>query len=160
MDGIWALGDCNGKGAFTDTAWDDFEIVAANLLDNDKRRVGDRIVAYNLYIDPPLGRVGLTEAEVRNSKRPALIATMAMEDVGRAYEKGETLGFMKVLVDQETKQFLGASILGTGGDEVIHCILDLMYAKPPYTVMQQAVHIHPTVSEFIPTMLSEPKPLA
>jgi len=135
-------------------------IVAANLLDNDKRRVGDRIAAYNLYIDPPLGRVGLTETEVRKSKRPALIATMAMEDVGRAYEKSETLGFMKVLVDQETKQFIGASILGTGGDEVIHCIIDLMYAKAPYTVMQRAVHIHPTVSEFIPTMLSELKPLA
>ena len=160
VEGIWALGDCNGKGAFTHTAWNDFEIVAANLLDNDKRRVSDRIVAYNLYIDPPLGRVGLTETEVRKSKRPALIAAMAMEDVGRAYEKSETLGFMKVLVDQETKQFLGASILGTGGDEVIHCILDLMYAKAPYTVMQRAVHIHPTVSEFIPTMLSELKPLA
>jgi pyruvate/2-oxoglutarate dehydrogenase complex dihydrolipoamide dehydrogenase (E3) component len=158
-EGVWALGDCNGRGAFTHTAWNDFEIVAANLLDNDKRRVSDRIAAYNLYIDPPLGRVGLTETEVRKSKRPALIATMAMEDVGRAYEKSETLGFMKVLVDQETKQFLGASILGTGGDEVIHCILDLMYAKAPYTVMQRAVHIHPTVSEFIPTMLSELKPL-
>jgi pyruvate/2-oxoglutarate dehydrogenase complex dihydrolipoamide dehydrogenase (E3) component len=158
-EGIWALGDCNGRGAFTHTAWNDFEIVAANLLDNDKRRVRDRIAAYNLYIDPPLGRVGLTETEVRKSKRPALIATMAMEDVGRAYEKSETLGFMKVLVDQETKLFLGASILGTGGDEVIHCILDLMYAKAPYTVMQRAVHIHPTVSEFIPTMLGELKPL-
>jgi pyruvate/2-oxoglutarate dehydrogenase complex dihydrolipoamide dehydrogenase (E3) component len=122
--------------------------------------VSDRIVAYNLYTDPPLGRVGLTETEVRKSKRPALIATMAMEDVGRAYEKSETLGFMKVLVDQETKQFLGASILGTGGDEAIHCILDLMYAKAPYTVMQRAVHIHPTVSEFLPTMLGELKPLA
>jgi pyruvate/2-oxoglutarate dehydrogenase complex dihydrolipoamide dehydrogenase (E3) component len=159
VEGIWALGDCNGKGAFTHTAWNDFEIVAANLLDSDERRVSDRIVAYNLYIDPPLGRVGLTETEVRKSKRPALIATMAMEDVGRAYEKSETLGFMKVLVDQETKQFLGASILGTGGDEVIHCILDLMYAKAPYTVMQRAVHVHPTVSEFIPTMLSELMPL-
>lgn len=160
VEGIWALGDCNGKGAFTHTAWNDFEIVAANLLDNDKRRVSDRIAAYNLYIDPPLGRVGLTETEVRKSRRPALIAAMAMEDVGRALEKSETLGFMKVLVDQETKQFLGASILGTGGDEVIHCILDLMYAKAPYAVMQRAVHIHPTVSEFIPTILSELKPLA
>jgi pyruvate/2-oxoglutarate dehydrogenase complex dihydrolipoamide dehydrogenase (E3) component len=159
-EGVWALGDCNGRGAFTHTAWNDFEIVAANLLDNDKRRVSDRIVAYNLYIDPPLGRVGLSETEVRKAKRPALIATMAMEDVGRAYEKSETFGFMKVLVDQETKIFLGASILGMGGDEVIHCILDLMYAKAPYTVMQRAVHIHPTVSEFIPTMLGELKPLA
>jgi len=159
VEGIWALGDCNGMGAFTHTAWNDFEIVAANLLDNDKRRVSDRIAAYNLYIDPPLGRVGLTETEVRKSKRPALVSVLAMEDVGRAYEKSETLGFMKVLVDQETKQFLGASILGTGGDEVIHCILDLMYAKAPYTVMQRAVHVHPTVSEFIPTMLSELMPL-
>jgi pyruvate/2-oxoglutarate dehydrogenase complex dihydrolipoamide dehydrogenase (E3) component len=122
--------------------------------------VSDRIVAYGLYTDPPLGRVGLTEAQVRKSGKPALIATMAMEDVGRAYEKSETLGFMKVLIDAETKQFLGASILGTGGDEAIHCIMDLMYAKAPYTVMQRAVHIHPTVSEFIPTMLGDLKPLA
>lgn len=159
VPGIWAIGDCNGKGAFTHTAWNDFEIVAANLLDKDERRVSDRIPAYNLYIDPPLGRVGLTEAQVRKSGRPALIATMAMEDVGRAYEKSETLGFMKVLVDQETKQVLGASVLGTGGDEVIHSILTLMYAKAPYTVMQRAVHIHPTVAELIPTMLGELRPL-
>jgi len=159
VPGIWAMGDCNGRGAFTHTAWNDFEIVAANLLDNDPRRVSDRIPAYNLYIDPPLGRVGLSEAQVKKSGKPALIATMAMEDVGRAFEKSETLGFMKVLIDRETDQFLGASILGTGGDEVIHSILDLMYAKAPYTVMQRAMHIHPTVSEFIPTMLSELKPL-
>lgn len=160
VPGVWALGDCNGKGAFTHTSWNDFEIVAANLLDKDSRRVSDRIAAYNLYIDPPLGRVGLTEAQVRKSGRPALIATLAMEDVGRAFEKSETQGFMKVLVDEETKQILGASILGTGGDEVIHCLLDLMYAKAPYTVMQRAVHIHPTVSEFVPTMLGDLRPLA
>ncbi len=159
VPGIWALGDCNGRGAFTHTSWNDFEIVAANLLDQDARRVSDRILAYNLYIDPPLARIGMSETEVRRSGRPALIATMAMEDVSRAFEKSETLGFMRVLVDQETKQFLGAAILGTGGDEVIHCILDLMYAKAPYTVMQRAMHIHPTVSEFIPTMLGELKPL-
>jgi len=159
VPGIWALGDCNGKGAFTHTSYNDFEIVAANLLDNDARRVSDRIVAYNLYIDPPLGRVGLTEEQVRKSGRQALGATMAMEAVSRAIEKGETLGFMKVLVDRETKEILGASILGTGGDEVIHCLLDLMYAKAPYTVMQRAVHIHPTVSELIPTMMGELKPL-
>jgi pyruvate/2-oxoglutarate dehydrogenase complex dihydrolipoamide dehydrogenase (E3) component len=159
VPGIWALGDCNGRGAFTHTAYNDFEIVAANLIDNDPRRVSDRIVAYNLYTDPPLGRVGLTEAEVRKSGRPALMAKMAMEDVSRAFEKGETQGFMKVLVDAETKQFLGASILGVGGDEVIHAILDLMYAKAPYTVMQRAVHIHPTVSELLPTMLGDLKPL-
>ena len=160
VPGIWALGDCNGKGAFTHTSWNDFEIVAANLLDKDERRVSDRIPAYGLFIDPPLGRVGLTEAEVRKSGKPALIATMAMEDVGRAYEKSETLGFMKILVDQETKQILGASILGTSGDEAIHAIIDLMYAKAPYTVMLRAMHIHPTVAEFLPTLLGDLKPLA
>jgi pyruvate/2-oxoglutarate dehydrogenase complex dihydrolipoamide dehydrogenase (E3) component len=159
VPGIWAMGDCNGKGAFTHTSWNDFEIVAANLLDNDPRRISDRILAYNLYTDPPLGRVGMTEAEVRKSGKPALMATYAMEDVSRAFEKGETQGFMKILVDRETKQFLGASILGVGGDEVIHAILDLMYAKAPYTVMQRAVHIHPTVSELLPTMLGDLKPL-
>jgi len=159
VPGIWALGDCNGRGAFTHTSWNDFEIVAGNLLDKDERRVSDRIPAYGLFIDPPLGRVGMTEAQVRQSGRPALIATMAMEDVGRAYEKSETLGFMKVLVDQETKQFLGASILGVSGDEAIHPIMDLMYAKAPYTVMLRAMHIHPTVSEFLPTLLGDLKPL-
>jgi len=157
--GIWAMGDCNGKGAFTHTSYNDFEIVAANLLDNDARKVSDRITAYNLYIDPPLGRAGMTEEQVRESGRPALIGQRAMTRVGRAVEKGETQGFMKVLVDAETRLILGASILGTGGDEVIHCILDLMYAKATYTVMQRAVHIHPTVSELIPTMLGELRPL-
>jgi pyruvate/2-oxoglutarate dehydrogenase complex dihydrolipoamide dehydrogenase (E3) component len=159
VPGIWALGDCNGRGAFTHTSWNDFEIVAANLLDNDPRRVSDRITAYALYTDPPLGRAGMTEAEVRKAGRPALIATMAMEDVSRAYEKGETKGFMKILVDQETKQILGASLLGVSGDEVIHCILDVMYAKAPSTVLRRAMHIHPTVSEFIPTMLEDLVPL-
>ena len=159
VPGIWALGDCNGRGAFTHTSWNDFEIVAANLFDNDPRRVSDRITAYALYTDPPRGRAGMTEAEVRKSRRPALIATMAMEDVSRAYEKGETNGFMKVLVDQETKQILGASLLGVSGDEVIHCILDVMYAKAPSTVLRRAMHIHPTISEFIPTMLEDLAPL-
>jgi pyruvate/2-oxoglutarate dehydrogenase complex dihydrolipoamide dehydrogenase (E3) component len=159
VPGIWAMGDCNGRGAFTHTSWNDFEIVAANLLDNDPRRVSDRITAYALYTDPPLGRAGMTEAEVRKTGKPALIATMAMEDVSRAYEKGETKGFMKILVDRDSKQILGASLLGLAGDEVIHCILDVMYAKAPYTVMQRAMHIHPTVSEFIPTMLGDLKPL-
>jgi pyruvate/2-oxoglutarate dehydrogenase complex dihydrolipoamide dehydrogenase (E3) component len=159
VPGVWALGDCNGRGAFTHTSWNDFEIVAANLLDNDPRRVSDRITAYALYTDPPLGRAGMTEVEVRKSGRPALIATMAMEDVSRAYEKGETKGFMKILVDQETKQILGASLLGVSGDEVIHCILDVMYAKAPSTVLRRAMHIHPTVSEFIPTMLEDLVPL-
>jgi len=159
VPGIWALGDCNGQGAFTHTSFNDGEIVAANLLDGDARRVSDRILAYGLYIDPPLGRVGLTEAEVRKSGRKALIGQRQMTRVGRAVEKGETQGFMKILVDAETKQIVGASILGPGGDEAIHSILDLMYAKAPYTVMQRAVHIHPTVSELIPTMLGELKPL-
>ena len=159
VPGIWAMGDCNGRGAFTHTSWNDFEIVAANLLDNDHRRVSDRITAYALYTDPPLGRAGMTEAEVRKTGRPALIATMAMEDVSRAYERGETKGFMKILVDRDSKQILGASLLGLAGDEVIHCILDLMYARAPYTVMQRAMHIHPTVSEFIPTMMGDLKPL-
>jgi pyruvate/2-oxoglutarate dehydrogenase complex dihydrolipoamide dehydrogenase (E3) component len=160
VPGIWALGDCNGRGAFTHTSWNDFQIVAANLLDNDPRRVSDRITAYALYIDPPLGRAGMTEAEVRKSGQPALIATMPMEDVSRAYEKGETKGFMKILVDKETKQILGASLLGLSGDEVIHCILDIMYAKAAHTVLQRAMHIHPTVSEFIPTMLEDLQPLS
>ena len=159
VPGIWALGDCNGRGAFTHTSYNDFEIVAANLLDNDQRRVTDRITAYALYIDPPLGRAGMTEAEVRKSGRPALIATMAMENVSRAYEKSETKGFMKILVDRETKEILGASLLGLSGDEVIHCILDTMYAKAPSTVLQRAMHIHPTVSEFVPTMLDDLAPL-
>jgi len=157
--GIWALGDCNGKGGFTHTSYNDFEIVAANLLDNDNRRVSDRIRAYALYIDPPLGRAGMTEAEVRASGRKALAATRPMTKVGRAVEKGETQGFMKIFVDAETKRILGAAILGTGGDEAIHSILDVMYAKAPYTVIQRAVHIHPTVSELIPTMLGDLKPL-
>jgi pyruvate/2-oxoglutarate dehydrogenase complex dihydrolipoamide dehydrogenase (E3) component len=159
VPGIWAMGDCNGRGAFTHTSYNDFEIVAANILDNDQRRVTDRTTAYALYTDPPLGRVGMTEEEVRKTGNPALISTMPMEDVSRAFEKGETKGFMKILVDRGSKQILGASFLGLAGDEVVHCILGLMYAKAPYTVMQRAVYIHPTVSEFIPTMMGELKPL-
>jgi pyruvate/2-oxoglutarate dehydrogenase complex dihydrolipoamide dehydrogenase (E3) component len=157
--GVWALGDCNGRGAFTHTSYNDYEIVAANLLDQGSRRISDRIKAYAVYIDPPLGRAGMTEAEVRKSKRPALVGRREMTKVSRAVEKGETLGFMKILVDAETKLILGANILGTGGDEAIHCVLDMMYAACPYTVMQRAVHIHPTVSELIPTMLGDLKPL-
>jgi pyruvate/2-oxoglutarate dehydrogenase complex dihydrolipoamide dehydrogenase (E3) component len=159
VPGVWAIGDCNGRGAFTHTSWNDFEIVAANLLDSDRRSVSDRITAYALYTDPPLGRAGMTEAEVRRTGKPALIATRAMENVSRAYEKGETKGFMKILVDRDSKQILGASFLGLSGDEVIHCVLDVMYAKAPYTVVQRAMHIHPTVSEFIPTMLGDLQPL-
>jgi pyruvate/2-oxoglutarate dehydrogenase complex dihydrolipoamide dehydrogenase (E3) component len=160
IPGIWALGDCNGKGGFTHTAYNDFEIVSANLLDNDPRRVSDRILAYALYIDPPLGRAGLTESEVRKSGRKALIGKRPMTRVARAIEKDETQGFMKVLIDAQTHAILGAAILGVGGDEIIHSILDVMYAKAPYTVIQRAVHIHPTVSELIPTMLGELQPLS
>lgn len=157
--GIWALGDCNGRGAFTHTSYNDFEIIAANMFGNEQRRVTDRITAYNLYIDPPLGRAGMTETEVRTRGKPALIAKMPMEMVGRAFEKGETQGFMKILVDTETKFILGASLLGVGGDEVIHTLLDLMYARAPFTLLQRAMHIHPTVSELLPTMMSDLKPL-
>jgi pyruvate/2-oxoglutarate dehydrogenase complex dihydrolipoamide dehydrogenase (E3) component len=159
VPGIWAIGDCNRRGAFTHTAYNDYEIVAANLLDNDPRRVTDRIPCYGLFTDPPLARVGLTETEVRKSGKPALIGTRPMTKVGRAFEKGETEGFMKVLVDAQSKQVLGASILGTGGDEAIHCIIDTMYARAPYTNISRAVHIHPTVAEHIPTVFSDLKPL-
>jgi pyruvate/2-oxoglutarate dehydrogenase complex dihydrolipoamide dehydrogenase (E3) component len=157
--GIWALGDCNGRGAFTHTSYNDYEIVAANLLDGEDRKVSDRITAYNIYIDPPLGRIGMTEEEVRKSGRPALKAIRPMTRVNRAVEKGETLGFLKVLVDAETKLILGASLLGIECDEVVHCLLDVMYARKPYTLVTHAVHIHPTVSELIPTLLEDLKPL-
>ena len=157
--GIWAMGDCNGRGAFTHTSYNDFQIIAGNLLDNERRRVTDRITAYALYTDPPLGCVGMTEAEVRNTGKPALIATLPMENVSRAYEKGETTGFMKILVDRDSEQILGASFLGLSGDEVVHCVLDVMYAKASYKVLQRAMHIHPTVAEFIPTMLGDLRPL-
>jgi len=159
MPGIWALGDCNGKGAFTHTSYNDFEIVVANLLDDDPRRASDRVLGYGLYIDPPLGRAGMTEAQVRHSGRRALIGKRAMANIGRAIEKGETQGFMKILVDADSQEILGAAILGVGGDEAIHSILDIMHARQPYTVIQRAMHIHPTVSELIPTMLGDLKPL-
>ena len=159
VPGIWALGDCNGRGAFTHTSFNDAEIVVANLLENDTRRVSDRIPVYGLFVDPPLGRVGMTDAEVRATGRPALVGKRAMKDVKRAVEKGETQGFIKVVVDAGTNQILGAAILGTGGDEVVHSILDVMYAKAPYTLIKRAVHIHPTVSELVPTTLWSLKPL-
>lgn len=159
VPGIWAMGDVNGRGAFTHTSWNDYEIVAANLLDNDPRRVTDRIAAYALFIDPPLGRAGMSEREVRASGRPALIGKMPMTRVGRAKERGETLGFMKVIVDAQSKAILGAALLGLNGDEIIHSLLDVMYAKAPYTVISRAMHIHPTVTELIPTLLQNLKPL-
>lgn len=153
--GIWALGDCNGRGAFTHTAYNDFEIIAANLLDGENRRVSDRVLGYALYIDPPLGRAGITEREARAKGRPLLIGRRPMSRVSRAVEKGETQGLMKVVVDAETRRILGAAILGTGGDEAIHGILDIMHAGVPYDVLAQTMPIHPTVSELIPTMLGE-----
>jgi len=157
VDGIWALGDCNGRGAFTHTAYNDFEIVAANLLDGDPRKVSDRIEAYALYVDPPLGRCGMTEAAAKKTGRRILVAKRPMSRISRAVEKGETQGFMKIVVDAESKQILGAAILGVGGDEIIHTVLDVMYAKAPYSLIQRAMHIHPTVSEYLPTVMGELK---
>jgi pyruvate/2-oxoglutarate dehydrogenase complex dihydrolipoamide dehydrogenase (E3) component len=158
VPGIWALGDCNRRGAFTHTSYNDYEIVADNLFNADQRRISDRIQAYALYIDPPLGRCGMTDADVRKSGRAALAVKYPMSKVTRAYEKGETQGFIKITVDAETKQILGAAILGVGGDEVIHVVLDVMYAKAPYTVIQRAMHIHPTVSEYLPDILDKLQP--
>jgi len=159
-EGVWALGDCNGRGAFTHTSYNDYEIVAANLFDGDRRRISDRIQAYALFIDPPLGRAGMTEAEARKSGREVLVGRMPMTRVGRAREAGETQGFMKVLVDADSGELLGAALLGLNGDEIVHSLLDVMYARRPYTTIQRAMHIHPTVSELIPTLLGTLKPLA
>jgi pyruvate/2-oxoglutarate dehydrogenase complex dihydrolipoamide dehydrogenase (E3) component len=159
VEGIWALGDCNGKGAFTHTSYNDYEIVAANLFDDDPRLVSDRILCYGLFIDPPLGRVGMTEAQARASGRPVLVGKRPMTRVGRAKERSETDGFIKILVDAETEELLGAVILGVGGDEVVHLLIDMMYARAPYTVVSRAVHIHPTVAELVPTTLQELRPL-
>jgi pyruvate/2-oxoglutarate dehydrogenase complex dihydrolipoamide dehydrogenase (E3) component len=160
VPGIWAIGDVNGQGAFTHTSYNDYEIVAANLFDDDPRKVSDRILCYGLFIDPPLGRIGMTEKEVRASGRRALIGKRMMTRVGRAREFGDTRGFIKILVDADTEEILGAAILGLNGDEAIHCLLDTMYARKPYTVISRAVHIHPTVAELIPTVLQEMVPLS
>src|SRR5436190_1202017 len=156
-EGVWALGECNGKGAFTHTSYNDYEIVAANLFDNDQRRISDRIQTYALFIDPPLGRAGMTEAEAKKAGKRVLLGKRAMSRVSRARQAGETQGFMKVLVDADSKELLGAAILGLNGDEVVHSLLDMMYAKRPYTTIQRAMHIHPTVTELIPTMLGDLK---
>ncbi len=158
-EGVWCMGDANGRGAFTHTAWNDYEIVAANLFDHDPRRISDRIPCYALFIDPPLGRVGMNLTEAKKSGRKLLAGKMLMTRVGRAREAGETQGFMKVLVDADTSELLGAAILGLNGDEIVHSMLDVMYAKKPYTTIQRAVHIHPTVSELIPTLLGNLRPL-
>ncbi|UJW84908.1 FAD-containing oxidoreductase [Devosia sp. SL43] len=160
VKGIWAMGDVNGRGAFTHTSYNDFEIVADNVVDGGKRSVAGRIPVYGLFIDPPLGRIGMSEAEVRKSGRKALMGVMPMAKVSRAKERGETQGLMKVLVDAETKRVLGAAILGIGGDEIVHSLLQLMVAGTPYTTMMQTVHIHPTVTELIPTLLADLKQLA
>lgn len=160
VPGIWALGDCNGHGGFTHTAYNDYEIVADNLFNADHRRVSDRIQTYGLFIDPPLGRCGMTDAQIRKSGRAALAAKYPMSRVSRAIEKGETQGLIKISVDAETKQILGAAILGTGGDEVVQVLLDIMYAKAPYSVVQRAMNIHPTVAEFLPTVLSKLEPFS
>ena len=157
-DGIWALGDVNGRGAFTHTSYNDYEIVAANVLDGESRRVTERIPVYALFIDPPLARVGMSEHEARTTGRDVLVATMPMNRVGRARERGETTGFMKVLVDARTERLLGAALLGIEADEAIHAIIDVMYADAPYTLLKRAMHIHPTVAELIPTLLSKLKP--
>jgi len=157
--GVWAMGDCNGRGAFTHTAYNDYEIVAGNLLRDEDRKLSDRIATYALFIDPPLGRVGLTEREVRERGQPALVGRMQMTRVGRAREAGETQGFMKVLVDAQSKLILGAALLGLSADEVIHTLVDTMAARQPYTTLQRTVHVHPTVSELIPTLLGDLKPL-
>jgi pyruvate/2-oxoglutarate dehydrogenase complex dihydrolipoamide dehydrogenase (E3) component len=159
VPGIWAIGDVNGQGAFTHTSYNDYEIVAANLFDDDPRKVTDRILCYGLFVDPPLGRIGMTEKEVRASGRRALVGKRMMTRVGRAREFGETRGFIKIIVDADTEEILGAAILGLNGDEAIHCLLDTMYARKPYTVISRAVHIHPTVAELIPTVLQEMVPL-
>jgi pyruvate/2-oxoglutarate dehydrogenase complex dihydrolipoamide dehydrogenase (E3) component len=160
VPGIYALGDCNGRGAFTHTSYNDYEIVAANLLDGDHRRVTDRIPAFAVYVDPPYGRVGMTETQVRASGRPALVGKRPMSRVGRAVERGETHGFLKVMADAETQLILGACLFGIECDEAVHSVLDLMYAKAPYTTMSRAMHIHPTVSELLPTVLQSLQPLA
>jgi pyruvate/2-oxoglutarate dehydrogenase complex dihydrolipoamide dehydrogenase (E3) component len=159
VPGIWAIGDVNGRGAFTHTSYNDYEIVAANIFDNDPRRLSDRIPAYALYTDPPLGRVGMTDKEIRAKGIKALTARREMENVGRAYERGETQGFMKVTVDADTKKILGAAILGLNGDEAIHCFIDVMTAGAPYTAISRAMHIHPTVSEYLPTLLGDLQPM-
>ncbi|MET3926862.1 FAD-containing oxidoreductase [Devosia sp. 2618] len=159
VKGIWAMGDVNGRGAFTHTSYNDFEIVADNVIDGGKRSIAGRVPVYGLFIDPPLGRIGMSETEVRKSGKRALMGVMSMAKVARARERGETQGLMKVLVDAESKKILGAALLGIGGDEVVHSLLQLMVAGTPYTTMMHTVHIHPTVSELIPTLLADLKPL-
>jgi pyruvate/2-oxoglutarate dehydrogenase complex dihydrolipoamide dehydrogenase (E3) component len=157
---VWALGDCNGKGAFTHTAYNDYEIVADNLLNNAGRKVSDRIPVYALFTDPPLGRVGMSEADIKKAGIKALVGKRPMTRVARAVEKGETQGFLKIHVEESSKRILGAALLGVGCDEAVHSLIDAIYAKTPYTEFQKHVRIHPTVSELLPTTLENLKPLA
>ncbi len=159
IQNIWAMGDCNGRGAFTHTSWNDYEIVADNLIEGGTRSTADRIGVYALFTDPPMAHIGMTEKQARATGRSVLVGKRPMTKVGRAVEKGETVGFMKALVDAETQEILGASIFGVGGDEAIHCLLTCMYAKQPFGLISRAVHIHPTVAKLIPTMLQEMTPL-
>jgi len=156
---VWALGDCNGKGAFTHTAYNDYEIVADNLLLNAGRKHTDRIPAYALYTDPPLGRVGMSEAEIRKSGLRALVGKRPMSRVARAVEKGETHGFLKIHVEEGSQRILGAALLGTGADESVHSLLDAVYSGMRYSEFQRHVRIHPTVSELLPTVLEDLSPL-
>jgi pyruvate/2-oxoglutarate dehydrogenase complex dihydrolipoamide dehydrogenase (E3) component len=158
--GVWAIGDVNGRGAFTHTSYNDSEIVAANLFDNDSRKISDRIPCYGLFIDPPLGRVGMTEKEVKTKGIKALVAKRMMTSIGRARERGETHGFMKVVVEADSKKILGAAILGLNGDEVVHAFLDIMSVGAPYTAISRTMHIHPTVAEYLPTLLEDLQPLS
>jgi pyruvate/2-oxoglutarate dehydrogenase complex dihydrolipoamide dehydrogenase (E3) component len=159
VPGIWAMGDVNGRGAFTHTSYNDFEVVADNIIDGGDRSIGNRVPVYGLFIDPPLGRIGMSETEVRKSGKPALMAVMPMSKVARARERGETQGLMKVLVDRDSKQILGAAILGINGDEVVHSLLQLMVSQIPSTTLVKTMHIHPTVTELLPTLLADLKPL-
>jgi pyruvate/2-oxoglutarate dehydrogenase complex dihydrolipoamide dehydrogenase (E3) component len=159
VPGIWALGDINGRGAFTHTSYNDYEVIESNVIYQEPRSVDARIMCYAVFVDPPFARVGMSEADVRKDGHPALIATMPMSRVGRARERSETEGFMKVLVDASTRKILGAAMLGIEADEAIHTFIDIMSADAPYTMLQRAVHIHPTVSELIPTLLGMLKPL-
>ncbi|MEP6803782.1 MAG: mercuric reductase [Flavobacterium sp.] len=158
LDGIFAIGDCNGEGAFTHTSYNDFQIVEDFLFNKKQRKISDRITTYGLFIDPPLGRIGMTKKEAIEKGYEILVAYRPMTKVNRAKEKAETQGFMEAIIDAKTNLFLGACILGVGGDEIINGITNLMYVKKPYTVLRDSVHIHPTVSELIPTMLEDLKP--
>jgi pyruvate/2-oxoglutarate dehydrogenase complex dihydrolipoamide dehydrogenase (E3) component len=160
VPGIWAIGEVNGRGAFTHTAYNDYEIVAANLFDGGARKVSDRIACYGLFIEPPLGRCGLSEGEARKAGKKALVARLDMQRVSRARLRGETQGFMKIVVDAETQKILGAALLGLSGDEVMHTILDLMYAGAPYTLLERVMHAHPTVSEYLPVLIGKLEPVA